>query len=57
MFDFIDNIRDELFVEFIDVLDFLSVGSLNLYDRITENLILMIRTQLRKHKCEDNFMV
>lgn len=57
MFDFIDNIRDELFVEFIDVLDFLSVGSLNLYDRITENLILMIRTQLRKRKCEDNFMV
>lgn len=57
MFDFIDNFRNELLSEFIDVLDLIALGSLNLYDKITENLMVILRSQLNKSRCEDNFLV
>lgn len=57
MFDFIDNFRNELLSEFIDVLDLIAYGSLNLYDKITENLMVILRSQLNKSRCKDNFLV
>lgn len=57
MFDFIDNFRNELLSEFIDVLDLIALGSLNLYDKITENIMLILRSQLNKSRCEDSFLV
>lgn len=57
MFDFMDKIRDELLENFIDILDVLSVGSLHLYDKITDNLIHMLRKKFRKPICKDKFLV
>lgn len=57
MFTFIDNVRDELLGEFIDILDYISLGSLSLYDRITDNLILVLRTKFSKPRCGDRFIV
>lgn len=57
MFTFIDNVREELLGEFIDILDLISIESLNLYDRITGNLILILRTNFRKPRCGDKFIV
>lgn len=57
MFTFIDNVREELLSEFIDILDFISLGSLNLYDRITDNLIIILRTKFSKPRCGDRFLV
>lgn len=57
MFDFVDHFRNELLSEFIDVLDFLALESLNLYDKITENLTVILRSHLNKPRCEDNFLV
>lgn len=57
MVEFIDSIRNELFDEFINLLDFISLGSINLYDKITENLIVTIRTNLRKPRRGDKFLV
>lgn len=57
MFDFIDSVRDELSEDFIVILDFISLESLHLYDRLTENLIVILRTQFRKPRCEDTFLV
>lgn len=57
MVEFIDNIRNELFEEFINLLDLISLESINLYDKITENLIVTIRTNLRKPRCGDKFLV
>lgn len=57
MFDFIDNIRYVLLEEFIDILEFLSIGSLSLYDKITENLTSILRKQFGKGRRKDKFLV
>lgn len=57
MFYFIDNVRDELLKELINILDSLSFNSLFLYERITENLTIVLRSQLRKPRSGDKFLV
>lgn len=57
MLDFVDLVRNELLEEFIEILDFISLESLNLYEKITENLIIVLRTNFKKPRCEDKFLV
>lgn len=57
MFKFIDNVRYELLGDMIDVFDRVSEGSLQLYDKITGNLIIILRTQLGVKKCVDKYLV
>lgn len=51
------NIRNDLFNDFIDILDLISLESLSLYDKITDNLIVVLRTKFRKPRCGDKFLV
>lgn len=57
MLDFIDNVRDELFDDFVNILDIILVESNNLYEKITENLIVTLRSKFRKPRCGDKFLV
>lgn len=57
MFNFIGNIRDELFDDFVHILDYISLESLSLYDKITDNLIVVLRTKFSKPRCGDKFLV
>lgn len=56
MFEFITNVRAELFEEFIDLLDQISEDSLYLYDRITENLIIELRRHLNIPRRRENHL-
>lgn len=57
MFDFIDNVKGEIFDEFINILDVISFESFNLYEKITENLIVTLRTKFKIPRCGDKFLV
>lgn len=57
MFNFIDDVREELLKEFINILDSISLRSHHLYDKITENLTIALRSHLRKPRCGDKFLV
>lgn len=57
MFDFIDNVKGEIFDEFINILDVLSVESFNLYEKITENLIVTLRAKFQVPRSGDKFLV
>lgn len=54
---FIGNVRNELKVDLIYILDFLSNSSLHLYDKITHNLIIMLRIYFGKSRSQDKFLV
>lgn len=51
------SLRDDLFNDFIDILDYISLESLSLYDKITDNLIVVLRTKFSKPRCGDKFLV
>lgn len=53
----INHVRNELFEEFVNILDIISLESLSLYDKITDNLISILRAQFSKPRCGDNFSV
>lgn len=57
MYNLLNHVRNELFEEFVDILDIISLESLCLYDKITDNLITILRGRLRRPRCGDKFSV
>lgn len=51
------SIRKEMFAEFIDILDFILIESNSLYEKLTDNLIIILRKNFRKPRCCDNYLV
>lgn len=57
MYNLLNHVRNELFEEFVDILDIISLESVSLYDKITDNLITILRGRLRRPRCGDKFSV
>lgn len=57
MFKFMYNIQEEIIDDIINVLDNITESTHYLYNKITSNLKLIIRSQFGGKQCSDKYLV